>query len=151
MESIPAAKEAEKEFSQALTALAAEDTLAALSHLERALKLRDFSGWYSYLGFCISKERGHYRKGLELCRESLVAEPDHPDHFLNLSRVYLIMGNKGEALRTLREGMSKGATPELVRQLERLGKRRTPVFAALSRNNPLNKYLGVLLSRLGLC
>lgn len=150
MESIPAAQAAEKEFSLALTALAAEDTLAALSHLERALKLRDFSGWYSYLGFCISKERGQHRKGLELCRESLVAEPDNPDHFLNLGRVQLIMGNREEALQSLRAGVSRGSTPGLVRQLERLGTRRPPVFAALSRTNPLNKYLGILLGRLGL-
>lgn len=150
MEPTPAAQEAEKEFSQALTALAAEDTLAALSHFERAVKLRDFPGWYSYLGFCIAKERGQHRKGLELCRESLAAEPDNPDHFLNLGRVQLIMGNREEALRTLREGMHKGSTPELVRQLDSLGTRRAPVFASLSRTNPINKYLGILLSRLGL-
>ncbi len=150
MEPIPAAQEAEKEFTQALTALAEEDTLMALSHLESALKLRDFPGWYSYLGFCIAKERGQHRKGLELCRDALAAEPDHPDHFLNLSRVHLIIGNKEEALRTLREGMTKGGSPELVHQLERLGTRRTPVFSFLSRTNPLNKYLSILLNRLGL-
>lgn len=142
--------EAEKEFTQALAALSVEDTLTALSHLERALKLRDFPGWYSYLGFCIAKERGQHRKGLELCLNSLAAEPDLPDHFLNLGRVHLISGNKVEALRVLREGMAKGGNPALVRLLECLGTRNAPAIPMLSRNNLLNKYLGILLSRLGL-
>lgn len=148
---LPEATEgAEKEFAQALAALAAEDTLMALSHLEKALKLWDHPGWYSYLGYCIARERGQHRKGVELCQESLRIEPDQPAHFLNLGRVHLVSGDKQEALRVLREGMAKGGSPELARLLDRLGTRRPPVIAALSRNHPINRYLGLILSRLGL-
>jgi Flp pilus assembly protein TadD len=141
---------AEKEFAQALAALAAEDTLKALSHIERALQLRDFPGWYSFLGFCIAKERGQHRKGLELCLKSLEEEPDNPAHYCNLAQVHLVGGDKPAALQVLREGMAKGGGPELIKLLERLGKRNKPFFSKLSRSNPLNRFLGILLRRLGL-
>jgi predicted Zn-dependent protease len=143
------ADEAEKLFEQALESLDAEDTITALGLLERALKLRDTVGWRSWLGFCIARERGQHRRGQELCQESLAAEPDQPAHYLNLGRVHLIAGDKAAALRVMREGMTKGEYPQLARMLERLGSRRRPVFPSLSRTNPINKYLGVLLSRLG--
>ena len=144
------AEDAEKEFSFGKAALAKDDTLVALTHLERALRLRDNPGWYSYLGYCIAKERGQHRKGLELCQSSLAAEPDQPAHFYNLARLHLVSGDKTEALRVLREGMAKGGSPELVRLLENLGQRKSLLFPSMSRTHPLNRYLGLLLKRLGL-
>jgi tetratricopeptide (TPR) repeat protein len=141
---------AEDEFARAQAALIAEDTQAALAFIEKALRLQDTPKWYSYLGYCIAKQRGQHRKGLELCQSSLELEPDNPIHFLNLGRVHLLKGDKIEALRIWREGMAKGGCPELLQQLERLGTRRRSVIPALHRNNPLNRYLGILLSRLGL-
>jgi Flp pilus assembly protein TadD len=144
------AGEAEKEFANGVAALAVEDTLTALACLERALRLQDNPGWHSYLGYCIAKERGQLRRGLELCQSSLAVEPDHPGHLCNLGRVHLIGGDKMEALRVLREGMAKGGSPELIRLLETLGTRKPSLFPMLHRDNPLNKYLGLILSRLGL-
>jgi tetratricopeptide (TPR) repeat protein len=141
---------AEREFAQALAALAADDTQSALASIEKALRLYDTPEWYSYLGYCIARQRGQNRKGLELCQASLVVEPDNPVHFLNLGRVYLSKGDKNEALRTWREGMAKGGSPELLQQLERLGTRNRSALPVLARSNPLNRYLGILLTRLGL-
>jgi Flp pilus assembly protein TadD len=150
MEQDSVEKSAEKEFAQAQAALAAEDTQAALAFIEKALRLQDTPEWYSYLGYCIARQRGQHRKGLELCQASLALEPDNPMHFLNLGRVHLIKGDKNEALRIWREGMAKGGCPELLQQLERLGMRSRSVIPALHRNNPLNRYLGILFSRLGI-
>ena len=150
MEEESASKRAEKEFAQALAALAVEDTLSALSSIEKALRLRDAPEWYSYLGYCIAKERGQHRKGLELCQDSLAMEPDNPAHFLNLGRVHLAKGDKTEALRVMRAGMAKGGSPELAQHLDRLGTRNRPALPSLARTNPLNRYLGILLRRLGL-
>jgi Flp pilus assembly protein TadD len=150
MEHQAVADGAEKEFGLGVAALAIEDTLTALACLERALKLRDHPGWHSYLGYCIARERGQHRRGMELCLSSLAVEPDHPGHFLNLARVHMITGDKMEALKVLREGMANGGSPEIVRLLEALGTRKPSLFPMLHRDNPLNKYLGLLLSRLGL-
>jgi len=150
MEEAIGAKGADMEFELALAALAADETLTALSHIEKALLLRDAPEWYSFLGVCIARERGQFRKGLELCQTSLAAEPDNPVHFLNLGRVHLAGGDKIAALHAVRQGMSKGGNPELLQLLERLGTRRRPVISALSRSNPINKFLGMLLSRMGI-
>jgi Flp pilus assembly protein TadD len=141
---------AEKEFALGVAALDADDTLTALGHLERALKLHDHPGWHSYLGYCIARERGQHRKGRELCLSSLAAEPERQAHYCNLGRVQMLSGDKEDALRALREGMVKGGSPEIIRLLDALGTRNPSVFPALSRTNPLNRYLGLLLKRLGL-
>jgi len=141
---------AAKEFALGVAALAADDTLTALRHLERALNLDDHHGWHSYLGYCIARERGQHRQGRELCLSSLAAEPDRPAHYCNLGRVQLLSGDKEDALRVLREGMAKGGSPEIARLLDTLGTRNPPVIPSLARTNPLNRYLGLLLKRLGL-
>jgi len=143
------APNAEKEFALGVAALDVADTLTALAHLERALKLHDNPGWYSYLGFCIAKERGQHRKGRELCLNSLAVEPDQARHYYNLGQVQMISGDKVDALRVLREGMAKGGNPEIVKLLETLGMRNPPLFKSLARTNPLNRYLGLLLKRIG--
>lgn len=150
MKNEESAESAEKEFSLGKVALAREDTLTALMHLERALRLRDNPGWHSYLGYCVARERGQFRKGLELCQSSLAQEPDDPGHFYNLGRVHLTSGDKTEAMRVLREGMAKGGSAEIIGLLEKLGQRSPLLFPSLSRTHPLNRYLGMLLKRLGL-
>jgi len=150
MENREATENAAKEFALGVAALDADDTLTALAHLERALKLDDHPGWHSYLGYCIARERGQLRKGRELCLGSLAVEPDSPVHYCNLGRVQMLSGDKEDALRVLREGMAKGGSSEIARLLETLGKRNPPVIPSLARTNPLNRYLGLLLKRLGL-
>jgi predicted Zn-dependent protease len=143
-------EEAERLFSRALDALAAGETPSALALLERALKLNDSRSWYSYLGYCIAKERGQARKGSELCNVSLELEPGNPAHYLNLAKIHLIAGDKKETLRVLREGMSQGGNPGIIALLDQIGNRKSPVLSFLPRSNPLNRLLGLLLERLRL-
>lgn len=142
--------EAAVEFERALEALSGGLTLAALVHLEKSLHLQDNPSLYSYLGYCIAKERGLVKKGIELCQDSLLQEPEEPVHFLNLGKIHLVSGNKEEALRVFRQGLEKGENEEIQRMLTRIGTRKAPVISFLPRNNPLNRYLGMLLSRIGL-
>lgn len=141
--------EAKTEFGRALTAIAADNTVAALGHMEKALKLLDNPAWYSYLGFCIVKERGMLKRGLELCQTALELEPTNPAHYLNLGKVHLVSGNRVEALRILREGMALGGNDEIQAKLNELGMRGRPLIASLPRTNPLNRYLGLILRRRG--
>jgi len=144
------AAEAEKDFRRAEAELAADNTVAALASLEKALKLHDDPHWHSSLGYCIARERGQSRKGLDLCQESLRLEPDHALHYLNLGRIHLLTGNREDALRIFREGIAKEGDAEIIRKLVELGVRKPPLFPSLKRSNPLNRYLGLLFSRLGL-
>jgi HAD superfamily hydrolase (TIGR01509 family) len=138
------------EFERAQHALAEGDAVAALGHLEKALKLHDNPRWYSCLGYCVAKERGQFLRGVELCLTSLEQEPANPVHYLNLGNVHLVTGNKDEALRVFREGMAHGGDARLLRKLNELGMRKPPVLSFLPRDNLLNRYLGLLFSRVGL-
>ena len=142
--------EAEKLFAKAVEALAADAVPSALALLERGLKLHDNRAWYSYLGYCIAKERGQQMKGIDLCKASLELEPENPAHYLNLAKLYLVAGNKKESLLVLRKGMSVGESAGLVALLDKIGTRKPPVLSFLPRSNPLNKLLGLLLERLRL-
>lgn len=139
-----------KEFEQAQRELDQGNVLTALACLERALAIFDDPLWYSRLGFCVAKERGHLTQAFELCRSAMAHDPKNPIHYLYLGKVYLIAGKQFEALQALRQGMVLGGLPEIEKTLAAIGTRKTPVIPALSRDNRLNKYLGKILARLGL-
>ena len=141
---------AQKEFDRAQLELDGNNVLAALACLERALGIWDDPFWYSRLGFCIAKQRGHVTRAFELCRTSIEHDPDNPIHYLYLGKVHLIAGNKDDALQAFRQGMALGGNPQLEQLLADLGTRKPPVIRFLSRDNPLNKGLGIVFARLGL-
>jgi tetratricopeptide (TPR) repeat protein len=143
-------EDSERLFRRAAAAFDAGETAPALALLERALKEQAHPAWHSYLGYCIAKERGQVRRGIELCREALVVDAENPVHYLNLARIHLVTGKKGEALAVLREGMSVEENGEILALLNRLGTRKPPVLSFLSRDHFLNKILGRILSRLRL-
>lgn len=144
------ATEAEQEFARGLDAFRKGNSPAALAHFEKAAQIAAAPLHLSYLGYCIARERGQLKKGMALCQEALAQEPEHAVHFLNLGRIHLMAGNKLEAIRIFREGLAHGQNRELIAELDALGTRKPPVIRALHRDNPINKYLGMLLHRLGL-
>jgi tetratricopeptide (TPR) repeat protein len=143
-------EKAEKEHLRALEHLQQGNVLGALSCLEKAVLLHDNHSWYSFLGYCMAKERGHLTRGLELCREAIRSEPDNSRHYYFLARTHLVDNNKSEALAVLRKGLFIGENDEISKLLEELGCRKTVVFEKLKRNNPVNICAGLLLSRLKL-
>jgi tetratricopeptide (TPR) repeat protein len=142
--------EAVKEFSRGLKVLQEGNSVAALPFFEKAAAVEPSPLCISYLGFCIAKERGQVQKGIQFCREALQKEPENPLHYLNLGKIFMTAGNKQEALRTFREGLARGLNQEITDLLNAIGTRKPPVIPALGRDHPINKYLGKLLSKLGL-
>jgi tetratricopeptide (TPR) repeat protein len=141
---------AQKEFDQAELELERGNTLSALACLERALAIWNDPLWHSRLGYCIAKERGQITRAFELCRFAIDHDPKNPIHYLYLGKIHLIAADQYEALQALRQGMTLGNMPEIEKTLASIGTRKPPVIAAFSRDNLLNKYLGIILNRLGL-
>lgn len=135
-------------FLKGLKALESDNMPAALNFFERASAAEPSPLVNSYLAFCIAKERGQIRRAITLCQEAIEKEPDNTEIYLNLGRIHIIAKNKAEAIKVFREGLGKGQSQKIVEELNRLGSRRRPVLPFLSRKNPLNKYLGLLLSKL---
>ncbi|MCE1225609.1 MAG: tetratricopeptide repeat protein [Geobacteraceae bacterium] len=144
------AASAEKEYQRARRALDSGNTMAALLLLESALRHQDNPQWHAMLGYCIAKERGQVARGLELCRAALEQFPDNAEYYYFYGKLLLMADQKAEAVQALRQGFACGESTSILKLLQELGTRKPSPIRWLHRNNPLNKYLGILLARIGL-
>ena len=103
----------------------------------------------SYLALCRAKTRGEFGEAIALVEEAMALEPRNPVHYLNLGRIHLLAGDRPQALDTFRRGARYDRSGEIGRELESMGVRKRPVIPFLARSNPLNRYLGLFLTRLG--
>jgi tetratricopeptide (TPR) repeat protein len=142
--------EAETFFSKGLNFLSEGNTLSALSFFEKSLNIEDNPSVWSYLAFCIAKERGQITRSISLCLDAIKQQPDNSSHYLNLGRIYLFINKKGDAIAIFREGLNQQPNQQIIDELNRLMTRKPPVIRFLYRNNPINKYLGILFKALGL-
>lgn len=124
--------------------------LLALSFLEKSSRTCRTAACDSFLGYLIAQERGRIIEGLSLCNSALEREPENPIYFLNLGRVLYKAERKREAIETVRRALYYGPCPEAEEWLNAVGIRKRPVFPFLPRKHPLNKYAGLLFSKLGL-
>jgi Flp pilus assembly protein TadD len=131
-------------------ALARDHLYLALACFEEAIGLERSPLTCSSLAYCLAKVRGLQREAVALAREAIALEPENPVHFLHLGRILILAGDRSEAVKVLRQGLQHGKSAALIDELEALGSRRLPIIRRLSRSNPLNRYLGLLLDRLGI-
>jgi tetratricopeptide (TPR) repeat protein len=116
----------------------------ALDHFRTAHELEPTSAVLrSYYGLGLALAERRFDQALELCRSAAKEEFFNPELYLNLARVHLAFGFKGEALRYLRRGlMIDPAHPGLVAELRDLGLRQQPILTFLPRHHPVNRWLG---------
>jgi tetratricopeptide (TPR) repeat protein len=140
---------AEEHYRRGCDAFASGDCAAALPHFRAAHRLEPASARYrSYHGLCLGLAERRFDKALELCRSAAKEEFFNPELYLNLARVHLGFGFKGEGIRYLRRGlMIDPANRQIADELRRLGVRRRPVLGFLRRRHLLNRWLGLILRR----
>jgi Flp pilus assembly protein TadD len=126
------------------------NTLMALVHFEDAARRGNSPVVRSHLAFCLAKERRQMNKAATLCNEALQEEPANPVHYLNLGRIYLLAGKKNRAIQAWRRGLRIGRNPQISLELRKLGMRKPPLLKALGREHPVNKYLGMMLQKMGI-
>lgn len=146
----PYDNETERLLEKGTEAISQGEIISALSYFERALHIEESPVASSYFAFCIARERGQLSKAISLCADAIRQEPQNPVHYLNLGRIYFLAGLKPDAIKTLREGLKHEKNQQIIDELDSLGTRKRPAFFFLKRSNPLNKYLGILLKKLGL-
>jgi len=137
-------------FQKGRALLRENNTLGALACFEKAYTINRTSDIQSYLGLCIATERGRISEGVRLCLEAIDLDPGNPLHYLNLGKVYLKADRKTDCVGVLREGLSRADNPEIRELLDRIGMRKPPVFPFLPRGHFLNRYAGLIISRLRL-
>lgn len=129
----------------------------ALNIIKQALKDFPFDPFLlSYYGCLIAVVQKEPREGIKICKSALSrldasmplgSEFYHPIFYLNLGRAYLSGSKKPEAIKVFKKGlMNDPNNAELLEELDRLGVRQQPVVNFLERSNPINKYIGFLVS-----
>lgn len=136
-------------FNKATEALIWGNSRVALEQFRKLVDIERLPVYCSNLAFCLAKEKREFKQAIALCNEAIKKEPKSSTHFLNLGRVYLLAGQKKDAIRFLRMGLRYERNREILNELEMLGARKTPPIPFLGRGNPMNKYLGIILERMG--
>ncbi|TAL23665.1 MAG: hypothetical protein EPN94_08965 [Nitrospirae bacterium] len=112
----------------------------------------------SYYGCLTAVVEKKFDDGINLCLRALekfdTAFPQgeksvYAALYLNLGRAYLAGDRKEQAIETFNDGLKfDKKNHELLWELKKLGTRKNPPLPFLSRSNPINKYIGLMRSRL---
>lgn len=126
------------------------NTLLARMHLEEAVKKTRNPEVLAWYGYCLARDKKLFGQAIGLCKEALEATPDNSDIYLAAGKIYLLAGRKRSALVAFNKGLKMGRNEAIMKQLHLIGVRKNPVLPFLERDNTLNVYLGLLLSKIKL-
>lgn len=143
-------QETKKLFDKGIETLTEGNIVAALSYFEKALKIEENPVISSFFAFCIAKERGQVQKAIVLCTDAIKEDPENSFHYLNLGKILLLKKEKEEAVNIFRQGLQYEENQQIEDELNKLGTRKSLIIPFLKRSNLINKYLGLILSRLKL-
>jgi hypothetical protein len=104
----------------------------------------------SAYALCMAEVKGSYKSSANICHEAIKKDPKNPEHYYRQGRILVLAGRKKDAIWVLRMGLRHGRHKEIIEALASMGIRRPPPINFLTRGNPLNKYLGLLLAKLKL-
>ncbi|GAO04443.1 hypothetical protein [Anaeromyxobacter sp. PSR-1] len=139
-----AAAPARSLLDEGLAAFTARDLGAAHAAFERAHRRdpRDARAmsWYGVTLVLVEKNSN---LGVTLCDQALRATGPEPELLLNQARVHLALNQRERAVRAILRGLELWPRDaSLCMARDTIGIRRPPVIGFLSRNNPLNRFLG---------
>ena len=104
----------------------------------------------SLCGFGLAKDSRQFKKGVALCEKAIALDAQNTTHYLHLGRVHLLAGHKARAIATFRKGLKIRKDHRLIQELQKIGIRKSPPFASLSRTNVLNVITGKIMQLLKL-
>src|SRR5208337_628702 len=135
---------ADELFKRGVEELASGKMILALGSFEKAMELEDNPAFYSYYALCIAKERGQVKRAIKLCEDALQKDGENSAHYLNLGKILLQAGNHDDAIMVFRGGLKYLNNLPIIEELNKLATRKPPVISFLNRNNPINKFLGII-------
>jgi tetratricopeptide (TPR) repeat protein len=105
--------------------------------------------YLSYYALCMAKAEKNYEDAISLGVKAVKTEFYHPEIYLNLGRILSASGRKAFAFRAYKKGLGYDSThQELIKEINEMGIRRNPVVSSLPRENPVNRFLGMLANKL---
>ena len=103
----------------------------------------------SYCGLLMAVGEGKVHKGLKLCERAVEDGRYDSEMYLNLAKLHFRTGRRSRATEVLLQALRfDPRNPALIRQIGYINPRATPILPFLDRKNPLNKYFGLVRTRL---
>jgi len=97
----------------------------------------------SHFGLCLAMMQRKFKPAIDLCKLAIDLQFYNPDHYANLSRVYVAAGNRKKAIDAIEQGLKSHAEDETLLKVRRqLGVRARPPVPFLDRAHPINITLG---------
>lgn len=142
--------ETHEQLSLATEAIGKKNYAAALAELEQIPSFARTPAVLSAYALCLAEVKGSYKTATNLCHEAIKKEPKNPEHYFRQGKILLLANRKKDAIWVMRMGLRHGRHAGIIDCLGSLGVRRPPPLGFLDRSNPINKYIGLLLTRLNL-
>jgi tetratricopeptide (TPR) repeat protein len=142
--------EIENPFDEGLRELSSGRPDTALRYFSTAAAEKKTPLICSYLAYCRARVEGVYREAVDICMEARKADPKNSDIYLNLGRIHMLAGNRKMAIQAFNLGLRHERNGRIISELNSLGQRKSPPLSFLHRSNPINKYLGKLMTKLSL-
>lgn len=137
-------------LASATDKISAKNYKGALADLEKIPAAAKSPLALSAHALCQAEVEGNYKTAVNNCHDAIKKEPKNPEHYYRQGRILLLAGRKKDAIWVMRMGLRHGRHKGILDALAYFGIRRTPLLTFLPRSNPLNKYLGMFLSKLNL-
>lgn len=132
-----------------------KSALNALKHALERFPLDPFL--LSYYGCLVAIVENNPKEGIKICENAIIrldnsmpfgSEFFYPVFYLNLGRAYLKANKKKKAINAFNVGLRNDPeNHDLLWELRKIGTRKKTVVPFLKRGNPINKYIGLLLSK----
>jgi tetratricopeptide (TPR) repeat protein len=145
-------------FSEVQQLLRRGNSKQALGTLREALVIFPTDPFLlSYYGCLIAIVENNTDLGIQICEDAIQSldtsmpfgtEFFYPVFYLNLGRAYLTGGKKTDAIKAFEQGLRNDPEHKDIKwELQKLGVRKQPPVPFLKRNNPINKYIGMLFAK----
>ena len=98
---------------------------------------------FSYYGVCTAMVRHKYADAIKYCNVSVKANFLEPEHRINMALVYLEREDRKNAVQNLEAGLRlQPSNKRIHRIFKEIGQRKGVMFTFLSRDNPINQWIG---------
>ncbi|MBL0225381.1 MAG: tetratricopeptide repeat protein [Geobacteraceae bacterium] len=104
----------------------------------------------SLMGYSLARESGRLKEAIALCEKALSLNPNQPEHYLNLGRVYILANKRAPAIRIFKAGLRIRKDPRIMQELKNLGIRKPPFVNSLARDHVINVVAGKVFTLLRL-
>ncbi len=139
-----------QQLEEIAASMVCKDYVTAFANLQKVPLQSRTPLVLSALALCMAEVKGAGKSVVNLCHEAIKKDPKNPEHYYRQGRILFLAGRKKDAIWVLRMGLRYGKHRGIIEALGAMGVRRSPPLGFLPRSNPLNKYLGILLTKINL-